>query len=110
MIRESLTGGSKHAFMGISPNGAFRWIYRNSTGGSTLGKLSVTATLPNIWVRLVRSGNILTAYRSTDGVRWSRVDTRTISMASNIYIGLAVASGSSTTLNTATMSNVTVVP
>jgi hypothetical protein len=39
----------------------------------------------------VRRGNILTAYRSTDGVRWSRVDTRTITMASNIYIGQQAA-------------------
>ena len=31
-------------------------------------------------------------------------------MATNIYVGLAVASGSSSTLNTATFTNMTVVP
>ena len=110
VIRESLTTGSKYAFMGVSPDGRFRWQHRSSTGGSTSSTASITGNPPNIWLRLVRTGNTLYGYRSTDGVTWRRVSSRTISMASNIYVGLAVASGSSSRLNTTTFANVTVVP
>jgi len=110
MIRESLTSGSKYAFMGIPPNGTFRWQRRRDTGGSTSATTSTIGTPPNAWVRLVRTGGTLTGYRSTDGVTWTQVNSRSITMATSIYVGLAVASGSSNTLNTATFSNATVVP
>jgi hypothetical protein len=110
MIRESLTTGSKHAFMGVSPDGTFRWQRRNATSGSTSSTTSITGSPPDIWLRLVRSGNMLHGDLSTDGVNWSRVNSSGITMATNIYIGLAVASGSSSTLNTVTFANVRVIP
>ena len=110
MIRESLTSGSKYAFMGISPDGTFRWQRRGTTSGSTSTSTSTTGTPPNVWTRLVRTGNALYGYKSTDGTNWTQLNSRSITMATNIYVGLAVASGSSNTLNTATFANVTVVP
>jgi hypothetical protein len=110
MIRESLTAGSRYAFMGVSPGCTFRWQRRASTGGSTSATTSGSATTPKAWVRLVRSGSTLYGYKSTDGVTWKQVTSSSITMAANIYVGLAVASGSTTSLNTSTFSNVTAVP
>jgi sulfur relay (sulfurtransferase) complex TusBCD TusD component (DsrE family) len=110
MIRESLTSGSKYAWMGISPDGTFRWQHRRYTGGSTSTSTSTIGTPPNSWIRLVRTGNTLYGYKSTDGTNWTQVNSRSITMATNIYVGLAVASGSSNTLNTATFTNMIVVP
>jgi hypothetical protein len=110
MIRESLTSGSKYAWMGISPDGTFRWQRRSNTGGSTSTSTSTVGTPPNAWTRLVRMGNTLYGYNSTDGTNWTQVNSRSITMATNIYVGLVVASGSSNTLNTATFTNVIVVP
>jgi hypothetical protein len=110
MIRENLTSGSRNVFMGITPTGTYRRFYRDRTSASTYVRSSGNAVLPNAWVRLVRAGNKITAYRSNDGAKWTAVDTRTITMASNIYIGLAVSSGSSSRRATATMDNVFVVP
>jgi hypothetical protein len=110
MIRESLTSKSKYAFMGVSPGCTFRWQRRSGTGGSTSSTTSGSVTLPNAWVRLVRTGNALSGYKSTDGVTWKQVTSSSITMAANIYVGLAVASGSTTALNTSTFSNVMVVP
>ena len=110
MIRESLTSGSRYAWMGISPDGTFRWQRRDNTGGSTSSRTSTIGTPPNAWTRLVRTGNALYAYNSTNGTNWTQVSSRSITMATNIYVGLAVASGSSNTLNRATFTNVTVVP
>jgi hypothetical protein len=111
IIRESLTSGSEYAFMGILPDGRFRWQCRGWTGFWTWSTTSSTiGTPPDVWMRLVRTGNTLYGYRSTDGTNWTQVSSRSIWMARNIYVGLAVASGSSGTLNTATFTNVTVVP
>lgn len=110
MIRESLSPNSKYAFMGVSQDLLFRWQRRSSSGGSTSTTVSTAATPPNSWVRLVRSGNTITGYLSADGTNWTAVNSRTITMAANVYVGIAVASGSTTGLNFATFSNGTVVP
>jgi sulfur relay (sulfurtransferase) complex TusBCD TusD component (DsrE family) len=110
MIRESLTTDAKCAFMGLSPDGTFRWQRRSATAGNTASATSGTGTPPNAWVRIMRVGGTLSGYKSADGVNWTFVNSRSITMAANIYIGLAVASGSSTTLNTSTFANLTVLP
>lgn len=110
MIRETLAPGSKYAFMGISPDGTFRAQRRTVTSGSTASGTSGKGILPNTWLRLVRSGNAFYSYKSTNGVSWTRINTRTNVMASNIYVGLAVASGSTNVLSTSTFTNVIVVP
>ena len=110
MIRESLTSGSKYALMGFSPGGTLRWQRRSNTGSGTSNTKAGNGAPPNLWVRIVRKSNTLTGYKSTDGVNWTQVNSATITMASNIYIGLAVASGSTSTLATSVFSNLTVVP
>ncbi|HWW03080.1 MAG TPA: Ig-like domain-containing protein [Candidatus Acidoferrum sp.] len=110
MIRESLTSGSKYALMGLSPGIGYRWQRRNNTGGGTSSTKSGSGTPPNVWARLVRTGNTLSGYKSANGTNWTLVNSSTITMATNIYIGFAVASGSTATLNTTLFTNVTVVP
>jgi hypothetical protein len=110
MIRDSLTAGSMHLFMGVNNTSTFYSLRRTSTGGGTTSVTSGTGTAPNIWVRLVRSGDTLTGYKSSDGTNWTSVYSGTITMGANIYIGLAVCNGGASTLNTELFDNVTVVP
>jgi subtilisin-like proprotein convertase family protein len=110
MIRESLTGGSKYAFMGAEGAGTFRWQQRSSTAYNSSSSIGDTGVTPYLWVRVVRADNTLTGYKSTDGVNWTQVNSQSITMGSNIYIGLAVASGSAGGLNTSVFDNVTVLP
>ena len=110
MIRDSLTAGSIHTFMGVNNTGSFYALRRTTTGGGTTLITSGTGTAPNIWVRIVRTGNILTSYKSSDGITWTQVDNRTITMGTNIYIGMAVCSGSTSTLNKSVFDNVTCAP
>ena len=49
-------------------------------------------------------------YKSANGTSWTLVGSRAITMATNIHVGLAVASGSSSVLNSSTFTNVTVIP
>ena len=110
MIRETLADNSRNAFMGISSADSFRWQRRLRTGGNTSPTPAGSGKLPAVWVRLVRSADLLTGYKSADGVSWTQVNSMTITMATNIYVGLAVSSGSTNTLNHSTFSNVSVVP
>src|SRR5206468_8295644 len=60
------------------------------------------------WVRLVRSGDTLTAYHAVDGSQWTKISSVTLPLGNSIYVGLAVTSHSSGVLTTATLSNVSV--
>jgi hypothetical protein len=110
MIRESLTSRSKYAFMGADNDGTFRWQQRSSTAHNPSSSTHDAGNAPSLWVRLVRADNTLTGYKSTDGVNWMQIGSHSITMGSNIYIGLAVTSGSADTLNTSVFENVTVLP
>jgi RHS repeat-associated protein len=109
MIRETLTAGSTNAKTAYWP--AYHSIYfdvRTTTGGSTSEPGTKSATLP-YWVEVVRSGTSFTSYTSPDGVIWSQLaPSQTISMAQNVYIGLAVTSANTSALATATFDNVSV--
>ena len=109
MIRETLDPGSRQALVAVTPwNGlAFQgrdWPYgwsfnESSTGGGT-----------PYYLRLTRQGDVFTAYTSPDGVTFTQLgNPRTISMAADVLVGLAVTAHSDGTLSTATFDNVSVV-
>jgi hypothetical protein len=63
------------------------------------------------WVRLVRAGNVVTAYRSADGADWTQVgDPVTLDLGAGALVGLAAAGRNDTVVNASTFDNVAVVP
>ncbi len=110
LMREALTPGARYAFMGLSGDGTVYWQRRASTSGSTTSNTSGSGTASNFWARVVRSGNKFYGYKSADGINWTRVASASIGMATNIYFGFAVASGSSNTVGTAVFDNANVIP
>ncbi|MFD0893907.1 DUF3472 domain-containing protein [Luteolibacter ambystomatis] len=110
MIRESLTAGSKQAMLAVTPGNGVALQYRSTTSGASSNTAGSTSAAPR-WVRLTRTGDVLRAYESADGSTWTQVGTdTTITMAANIYIGLAVTSHNNTVSSTATFDSITVVP
>jgi regulation of enolase protein 1 (concanavalin A-like superfamily) len=107
MIRESLAANSRHAMTIVTPSNGRRMQYRSSTGGSSTDVNGGTGGVP-VWVRLVRSGNTFSSYRSADGVTWTLIRSQSITMGTNVYIGLAVTSHTNSALSTATFTDVTV--
>lgn len=79
---------------------------------SSRDSASANGTAPGVlpyWVRAERQGNTLTGSISPDGVVWTVVSTRTITMSSASYqAGLAVCSYNTGTACTATFDNVSV--
>ncbi len=105
MIRETLAANSNHLFMDVY-SGSLYEAYRTSGGSSSYTAVGGGAV--PIWLKVVRSGSTFTGYRSSDGVNWTQAGTsQTITMAQNVYMGLAVA-GSTSTAYSATFDNVSV--
>ena len=57
-------------------------------------------------MKLTRTGNAFTAYQSVDGTNWAQIGSATISMATSVYVGLAVTSHNNGVLNTSILDNV----
>src|SRR5207245_1203945 len=106
MNRRTQDPGAMHEYAFYYSSSRYQ-TYRTSTGGSSSYQGCGSVTLP-YWVKLTRSGSSFTEYGSADGVNWVQVCTQTITMATNVYIGLAVSSRSTSTLATATFDNVSI--
>jgi hypothetical protein len=114
MARETLDAGSKFYAVYITPGNGCRFQARTDTDIAATSDTSV-ATAEQIaitapyWVKLERevTGNFR-AYYSSNGTDWQMMVWRpSLSMASNVYIGLAVTSHNAALTCQAVFSNVT---
>lgn len=106
MIRESLNANSANAYMAVTPGNGTTFQTRSSAGGNTVNNATGGLIAP-YWVRLVRSGNTFSGYRSPDGVNWTQQgSSTTITMASTVYVGVAVTAHDNSELCAATFDNV----
>ncbi|HEY3857380.1 MAG TPA: lamin tail domain-containing protein, partial [Verrucomicrobiae bacterium] len=106
MGRASLAVGSPYAAALASPgvNGD-SFSYRGTTNGAAAVSGHFPVNYPNTWLRLSRSGNVFTGFGSYDGTHWTQLGSATIAMPSQIYVGLALASGSANAPVTASFAN-----
>ena len=104
MIRETLAANSTQAMIVLTPSNGLSFQRRLTTGGSTASTPGAAVAAP-YWVKLVRAGNTFAGYSSPDGVTWTFVGSDTITMASNVFVGLALTSHDNTKLCTATLDN-----
>jgi len=92
MIRESLEPGSVHASMVVTPGQGVSFQRRTFTDDTSSNTDSAGIEAP-YWVKIERdlAGNF-TGYSSANGSTWDLLGTDSITMGSNVYIGLAVTS------------------
>jgi hypothetical protein len=67
MIRESLSVSSKHAFLFLSGTQGLAFQRRTATGGWTSHTSAGWGAAP-VWLKLERSGSLITASYSDNGV------------------------------------------
>ena len=94
MIREDLTPISKQASV-IWPLASphyIEFLFRSQKGMKASFDSTLSPRQPGNLIRLKRSGNTLTGYRSDDGYAWEVVGTKTITMSDSVYVGLAICS------------------
>ena len=106
MIRETLATNSSNVAMVLTGGNRFQFQVRASTGATT-SVWSGNQTPPH-WVKLVRSGNTFTAYRSSNGVSWTlyAASPVTVPMSEDVLVGLAMASRDNSAVATATFDSV----
>jgi hypothetical protein len=107
MIRAALTAGSSYTAVELTPSEGAVLEARTGTGSSAIKTAGPGVAAP-YWLRLVRTGNTLAGSVSPDGVKWTSIGSYTVSMASQVYIGLAVCSHANGTLGKVVFDNVTI--
>jgi hypothetical protein len=116
MIRETLEPGSKFAAVYITPENGCRFQARLDADAAATSDTAVvttaqTAITAPYWVKLERdiSGNFRASY-SSNGTTWTSMswNPQFITMASNVYVGLAVTSHNTAETCEAKLSNVTI--
>lgn len=109
MIRGTTAAGSRNAMLAMSPTGRSHFSYRTSDNGQTTAPAGVAAATP-YWLQLRRVGNVVTGWRSPDGVAWTQQGAATVSTAPGapVLIGLAVTAGNDGQLNDARFDEVTI--
>ncbi|MEN6333709.1 MAG: LamG-like jellyroll fold domain-containing protein [Phycisphaerales bacterium] len=95
MIRDAISGGSKHAMMVITAGGGngASFQYRSAADGASGNTDSTPVVAAPYWVKLERSGDIFTGSVSSDGKTWTQTGTTTLPMDDPVLIGLAASSG-----------------
>jgi regulation of enolase protein 1 (concanavalin A-like superfamily) len=92
----------------MTPSNGMAYQYRTSTGGSTSNSNTAALTAP-YWVRLVKTGDLISAFRSADGITWTQEGTaQTITMPSQYFIGFTLCSNTSSGTASVTFDNLTV--
>jgi hypothetical protein len=105
MIRATLDPSSAQALVAVTPSNGVAFQRRTTAGGQTVHTYGPLTVAP-YWVRITRKGNTFSAYSSADGTTWILVGQDTISMASSVFVGLAVTAHHAGLVNTATFDHV----
>lgn len=107
MIRSALTGNAAHTLVSVSPSEGIAFERRDETGFGTALVSGGYFPAPR-WVKMVRSGNIISGYHSADGANWTLVSSASINLPTEALIGLAVTAANNTALCTVVFDNVTI--
>lgn len=91
MIRESVADNSAEASIVYTPAGSVLFLRRTKNGLATTTTTATPVLLP-LSLKLVRRGEVVSAYYSVDGVVWSAMGAAEMTMAQSVRAGLMVTS------------------
>jgi hypothetical protein len=107
LIRESLKSSAPAAFLRVNATKGLEFSKRQRREPSLIELVGVES-FP-YWVRLVRRGSTITAYKSADGVTWVQTGSENFELGPRIYVGLGVTSSEKSGANAAVFDNVSVI-
>lgn len=107
MIRENLMVGAKK--MAVRSNGInlIRRDIRTTDNGTTQTQQSIIVPVQH-WLRINRTGNMISAYASPNGQQWSFLGAASITMGDCVLMGLFVGSINNNLEMTGTFDNITI--
>ncbi|MGD0089099.1 MAG: interleukin-like EMT inducer domain-containing protein [Planctomycetota bacterium] len=103
MVRQSTASGSIHAMIIVSAANGVAFQRRIEADKHPLDVPCFSGQAGTLWLRLTRSGKVVTAYMTTDeaGQAWQRIGTEALEFSDPVLVGLCVCSHKSDALNTA---------
>lgn len=107
VLRDTLSPGSRGVSFVATGASKLELLRRTNTDRWTTPEVDTAGTAPT-WLRLERRGTTIVATQSSDGITWRTFGSTTVSLATTVYAGLAVASGSTSRSLTGTFASVTV--
>ncbi len=107
MFRQNLDPGSPYVFLALTPTNGFWMQQRTAQSASASTVTSLSSYTTPYWVRVVNRGNKYVSYISPDGNSWSPVDSVTLALGTNPYVGFGYSTHDNTVLDTAVLDNVT---
>ena len=113
MIRETPDANSKYAFLGVTPKISPILYHRKKTGDNS-DLHNWRNRRDYNWLKLTRTGDTFTGYKSKDGRTWSALGQwvgegiADIPMTDTVYVGLAITSQDDGIISVATFDNVEV--
>lgn len=107
MIRATLAPDSPNAAMVLSPDAPCSFQNRLTAGAATNVTTGPWYTPPG-WVKLSRSGSTFVGSVSADGTTWTEVGRVTLALPSQVYIGLAASSHTTSAQTVASFDHVEV--
>jgi regulation of enolase protein 1 (concanavalin A-like superfamily) len=108
MFRSSLSGSSPEVLTAVTAGNGVAFQHRATSGQTSVIDGVVSGLAAPRWVRLVRTGDTVTAYHATDSAQWTKINSITLPLGTSIYVGLAVTSHSSGIVTTATVTNASI--
>ena len=105
MIRESTDPSAAHVILDVRPGGQIEFMTRPASGDSTAFIAGSTMAFPG-WLKLTRSGSLISGFSSSDGQNWNLIGTTTLSIPADALQGLVVTSHRRGVLNHASFDNV----
>lgn len=95
MLRGSLASGSQQVGVILGGTGSryCTTVSRTSVGSDTNWKTGCDFTYAPVWMRITREGRNVSTYQSRDGISWHLIQQLTLSLPTNVYIGMAVSAG-----------------
>jgi hypothetical protein len=113
MFRNSTATNSMLVALDATPGEGVIFEYRTSTGAFAASAQVSTVPDPTpaapVWLKLVRAGNVFTAFYSLDDATWNPVGTsETVALNSSDLVGLAVTAHNNAALAQSVFSNVSI--
>jgi regulation of enolase protein 1 (concanavalin A-like superfamily) len=110
MLRQSTQADSTHAFMFVSRGNGLAFQRRTASGEISVHTSAGSGVVPQ-WVRLTRTGDVVTGSVSTDGVEWTFVESETLPIGTGpVLVGLALTSHDNAALANAIFESVSITP
>jgi hypothetical protein len=107
MFRKNLDPGSPYVFLSLTPSDQILLQQRiaQSASSSNIGT-PVSQSAP-YWLRIYNKGNQYVSYISDNGDDWIKIDSVTMALGTNPYVGIAYTTHDNSVLDTTLVDHVT---